>query len=140
MTGFKHLLYNYVEEPAEAVRFANSEVEGKVKGYGMLDNGVVKIQRVLYVEGLDHNLFSTSHFCDMKYQVRFTTSHCYLEDPDGYEVFRAECHGNLYYVDFPTLFATRPVCLLAKATKAQSWTWHHRLSHQNFRSKAKLQR
>ncbi|KAI3770291.1 hypothetical protein L6452_01418 [Arctium lappa] len=140
MTGFKHLLHNYVEEPAGAVRFANSEVEGHVRGYGMLDNGVVKIQKVLYVEGLDHNLFSTSHFCDMKYQVRFTTTHCYLEDPDGYEVFKAERHGNLYYVDFPTLSATRPVCLLAKASKAQSWTWHRRLSHQNFRSIAKLQR
>ncbi|KAI3667612.1 hypothetical protein L6452_42678 [Arctium lappa] len=140
MTGFKHLLHNYVEEPAGAVRFANSEAEGHVRGYGMLDNGVVKIQKVLYVEGLDHNLFSTSHFCDMQYQVRFTTTHCYLEDHDGYEVFKAERHGNLYYVDFPTLSATRPVCLLAKASKAQSWTWHRRLSHQNFRSIAKLQR
>ncbi|KAI3672654.1 hypothetical protein L6452_38751 [Arctium lappa] len=119
-TGFKHLLHNYVEEPAGAVRFANSEVEGHVRGYRMLDNGVMKIQRVLYVEGLDHNLFSTSHFCDMKYQVRFTTSHCYLEDPDGYEIFRAERHRNLYYIHFPTLSATRPVCLLAKASKAQS--------------------
>ncbi|KAI3685662.1 hypothetical protein L6452_34917 [Arctium lappa] len=107
MTGFKHLLHNYVEEPAGAVRFANSEAEGHVKGYGMLDNGIMKIQKVLYVEGLDHNLFSTSHFCDMKYQVRFTTTHCYLEDPDGYEVFKVERNGNLYYVDFPTLSATR---------------------------------
>ncbi|KAI3770876.1 hypothetical protein L6452_02024 [Arctium lappa] len=48
MTGFKPLLHNYVEEPAGAVRFANSEAEGYVRGYGMLDNGVVKIQRVLY--------------------------------------------------------------------------------------------
>ncbi|KAI3702244.1 hypothetical protein L6452_27974 [Arctium lappa] len=47
MTGFKHLLHNYVEEPVRAVRFANSEVEGHVRGYGMLDNGVVKIQKVL---------------------------------------------------------------------------------------------
>ncbi|KAI3715526.1 hypothetical protein L6452_22511 [Arctium lappa] len=140
MTVFKHLLHNYVEEPAGAVRFANSEVEGHVRGYGMLDNGVVKIQRVLYVEGLDHNLFSTSHFCDMKYQVRFTITHCYLEYPDGYEVFKAERHGILYYVDFPTLSATRPVCLLAKDSKAQSWTWHRRLTHHNFRSIAKLQR
>ncbi|KAI3758230.1 hypothetical protein L6452_05783 [Arctium lappa] len=94
MTGFKHLLHNYVEELAGAVRFANSKAEGHVRGYGMLDNGVVKIQKVLYVEGLDHNLFSTSHFYDMKY-------------PDGYEVFKAKRHGNLYYVDFPTLSATR---------------------------------
>ncbi|KAI3685189.1 hypothetical protein L6452_34426 [Arctium lappa] len=140
MTGFKHVLHNYVEEPAGTVRFANSEVEGHVRGYETLDNGVVKIQKVLYVEGLDHNLFSTSHFCDMKYQVRFRTSHCYLEDPDGYEIFRSEHRGNLYYVDFPTLSATRPICLLAKASKAQSWTWNRRLSHQNFRSIAKLQR
>ncbi|KAI3669326.1 hypothetical protein L6452_40558 [Arctium lappa] len=107
ITGFKHLLHNYVKEPAGAVRFANSEAEGHVRGYGVLDNGVVKIQRVLYVEGLDHNLFSTNHFCDLKCQVCFTTTHCYLEDPDGYEVFKAERHGNLYYVDFPTLSATQ---------------------------------
>ncbi|KAI3718364.1 hypothetical protein L6452_19231 [Arctium lappa] len=129
MTGFKNLLHNYVEEPAGTVHFANSEVEGHVRGYKTLDNGVVKINKVLYVEGLDHNMFSTSHFCDMKYQVPFTTSHCYLEDPDGYEIFRAEHRGNLYYVDFPTLFATCPICLLAKSSKAQSWTWHRRLSH-----------
>ncbi|KAI3772009.1 hypothetical protein L6452_03183 [Arctium lappa] len=70
--------------------------------------------------------------------------HNYVEEPAGivygYEIFRAERRGNLYSVDFPTLSATRPVYLLVKASKAQSWTWHRRLSHQNFRSIAKLQR
>ncbi|KAI3685650.1 hypothetical protein L6452_34905 [Arctium lappa] len=68
MTGYKHLLHNFVEEPAGIVSFANSELQGFIRGYGSLKNGIVTIKKVLYVEGLDHNLFSTSHFCDSMYQ------------------------------------------------------------------------
>ncbi|KAI3729653.1 hypothetical protein L6452_18315 [Arctium lappa] len=63
-----------------------------------------------------------------------------LPYPDSYGIFRAERYGNLYAVNFPTLFATRFVCLLEKASKAQSWTWHRRLSHQNFKAIDKLAR
>ncbi|KAI3685606.1 hypothetical protein L6452_34856 [Arctium lappa] len=132
MTGFKHLLHNYVEEPAGTVSYANSEVTGYIRGHGSLTNGIVTIKRVLYVEGLDHNLFSTSQFCDSKFQVRFTDKCCYIEDKDGRAVFKAKRNANLYSVNFPTLSASRVVCLIGKASRAESWIWHRRLSHQNF--------
>ncbi|KAI3719007.1 hypothetical protein L6452_19894 [Arctium lappa] len=132
MTGFKHLLHNCVEESAGTVSYANYEVTGYIRGHGSLTNGTVTIKRVLYVEGLDHNLFSTSQFCDSQFQVRFTDKCCYIEDKDGRAVFKAKRNANLYSVNFPTLSASRPVCLIAKASRAESWIWHRRLSHQNF--------
>ncbi|GJR35070.1 retrovirus-related pol polyprotein from transposon TNT 1-94 [Tanacetum coccineum] len=30
------------------------------------------------------------------------------------------------------LLLSSPICLLSKASKTQSWLWHHRLSHLNF--------
>ncbi|KAI3669098.1 hypothetical protein L6452_40321 [Arctium lappa] len=140
MTGFMHLLHDYVEEPVGTVSFANSKLHGIIRGYGSLKNDTITIKKVLYVDGLDHNLFNTSHFCDSQYQVWFTINHCFIEDLDGYEIFRAERYQNLYAVNFPTLLTTRPVCLLAKASKAQSWTWHWHLSHQNFKVIDKLAR
>ncbi|KAI3758543.1 hypothetical protein L6452_06110 [Arctium lappa] len=41
---------------------------------------------------------------------------------------------------FPTLSATRPGCLIAKASRAESWIWHRRLSHQNFQAINQLAR
>ncbi|KAI3758780.1 hypothetical protein L6452_06352 [Arctium lappa] len=140
MTGFKHLLHNYVEESAGTVSYANSEVTGYIRGHGSLTNGTVKIKKVLYVEGLDHNLFSTSQFCDSQFQVRFTDKCCYIEDKDGRAVFKAKRNANLYSVNFPTLSASRPVCLIAKASRAESWIWHRRLSHQNFDAMNQLAR
>ncbi|KAI3684902.1 hypothetical protein L6452_34130 [Arctium lappa] len=140
MTGFKHLLHNYVEEPAGTVSFANSELTGFIRGHCSLTNGTITIKKVLFVDGLDHNLFSTSQFCDSKFQVRFTVDSCFLDDKDGCEIFKAERHGNLYEVHFPTLFATRPVCLIAKVSRAESWIWHRRLSHQNFQAINQLAR
>ncbi|KAI3746903.1 hypothetical protein L6452_09345 [Arctium lappa] len=61
--------------------------------------------------------------------------HNYVEEPvdkDGRAVFKAKRNANLYSVNFPTLSASRPVCLIAKASRAESWIWHQRLSHQNF--------
>ncbi|KAI3769956.1 hypothetical protein L6452_01072 [Arctium lappa] len=134
MMVFKHLLHDFVEQPAGTVGFANSELKGYIRGYGMLKNSIVAIQKVLYVEGLDHNLFSTSQHCDSLYQVKFTITHCHIEDPDGSDIFKAERYGNLYAVNFLTLSTTQSVCLIAKASKEESWIWHHRLSHENFKA------
>ncbi|KAI3667356.1 hypothetical protein L6452_42411 [Arctium lappa] len=83
MTGFKHLLNHYVEEPAGTVSFANSELTGFIRGHGSLTNDTVTIKKILFVDGLDHNLFSTSQFCESKFQVRFTEDSCLIKDKDG---------------------------------------------------------
>nr|GEZ54859.1 integrase, catalytic region, zinc finger, CCHC-type, peptidase aspartic, catalytic [Tanacetum cinerariifolium] len=45
--------------------------------------GNITINRVYYVEGLDHNLFSVGHFCDADLEVAFRKSTCFVRDLEG---------------------------------------------------------
>ncbi|KAJ9535171.1 hypothetical protein OSB04_un001750 [Centaurea solstitialis] len=86
MTGYKELLHNYVERPGGTVSFGN-KTTGVIKGYGILTNGKVSIKKVLYVEGLSHNLFSASQFCDGYNIVLFSIINCLIINSDGVEIF-----------------------------------------------------
>nr|GEV84518.1 hypothetical protein [Tanacetum cinerariifolium] len=57
MTGNLKLLCNFVEKFLGTVRFGNDQFTS-ILGYGDLVKGNVTINRVYYVEGLNHNLFS----------------------------------------------------------------------------------
>ncbi|KAJ9546973.1 hypothetical protein OSB04_019516 [Centaurea solstitialis] len=137
MTGYKELLHNYVERPGGTVSFGN-KTTGVIKGYGILTNGKVSIKKVLYVEGLSHNLFSASQFCDGYNIVLFSIINCLIINSDGDEIFEGRRFYNLYVVDFPVIDSSKPVCLFSKATKGESWLWHKRFSHQNFSDISKL--
>ncbi|KAJ9536658.1 hypothetical protein OSB04_un000131 [Centaurea solstitialis] len=137
MTGYKELLHNYVERPGGTVSFGN-KTTGVIKGYGILTNGKVSIKKVLYVEGLSHNLFSASQFCDGYNIVLFSIINCLIINSDGVEIFEGRRFYNLYLVDFPVIDSSKPVCLFSKATKGESWLWHRRFSHQNFSDISKL--
>ncbi|KAJ9545484.1 hypothetical protein OSB04_025191 [Centaurea solstitialis] len=137
MTGYKELLHNYVERPGGTVSFGN-KTTGVIQGYGILTNGKVSIKKVLYVEGLSHNLFSASQFCDGYNIVLFSIINCLIINSDGVEIFEGRRFYNLYVVDFPVIDSSKPVCLFSKATKGESWLWHRRFSHQNFSDISKL--
>ncbi|KAJ9546787.1 hypothetical protein OSB04_019330 [Centaurea solstitialis] len=137
MTGYKELLHNYVERPGGTVSFGN-KTTGVIKGYDILTNGKVSIKKVLYVEGLSHNLFSASQFCDGYNIVLFSIINCLIINSDGVEIFEGRRFYNLYVVDFPVIDSSTPVCLFSKATKGESWLWHRRFSHQNFSDISKL--
>ncbi|KAJ9567078.1 hypothetical protein OSB04_003044 [Centaurea solstitialis] len=137
MTGYKELLHNYVERPGGTVSFGN-KTTGVIKGYGILTNGKISIKKVLYVEGLSHNLFSASQFCDGYNIVLFSIINCLIINSDGVEIFEGRRFYNLYVVDFPVIDSSKPVCLFSKATKGESWLWHRRFSHQNFSDISKL--
>ncbi|GJZ79752.1 retrovirus-related pol polyprotein from transposon TNT 1-94 [Tanacetum coccineum] len=62
--------------------------------------------RVYYVEGLNHNLFSVGQFCDADLEVAFWKSTCFVRDLQGTD--------------------------LLTASPTQAWLWHRRLSHLNF--------
>nr|GEX52519.1 hypothetical protein [Tanacetum cinerariifolium] len=64
MTGNLKLLCNFVENFLGTVRFGNDQF-APILGYGDLVQGNVMINRVYYVEGLNHNLFSVGQFCDV---------------------------------------------------------------------------
>nr|GEV44498.1 hypothetical protein [Tanacetum cinerariifolium] len=71
MTGNLKLLCNFVEKFLGTVRFGDQFA--LILGYGDLVQGNVTINRVYYVEGLNHNLFSVDQFCDEDLEVAFTT-------------------------------------------------------------------
>nr|GFB47926.1 integrase, catalytic region, zinc finger, CCHC-type, peptidase aspartic, catalytic [Tanacetum cinerariifolium] len=56
MIGNLKLLCNFVEKFLGTVRFGNDQF-ALILGYGDLVQGNVTINRVYYVEGLNHNLF-----------------------------------------------------------------------------------
>nr|GEX47965.1 integrase, catalytic region, zinc finger, CCHC-type, peptidase aspartic, catalytic [Tanacetum cinerariifolium] len=85
MTGNLKLLCNFVEKFLETVRFGNDQF-ALILGYGDLVQGNVTINRVYYVEGLNHNLFSVGQFCDADLKVAFRKSTCFVRDLQGHEL------------------------------------------------------
>ncbi|GJS73448.1 integrase, catalytic region, zinc finger, CCHC-type containing protein [Tanacetum coccineum] len=71
--------------------------------YGDLVQGNIMINRVYYVEGLNHNLFSVGQFCDGDLDVAFQKSTCFVRDLQGNDLLTVK-----------------------------QWLWHRRLSHLNF--------
>ncbi|GJS95852.1 retrovirus-related pol polyprotein from transposon TNT 1-94 [Tanacetum coccineum] len=82
MTGNLTLLCNFVEKYLGTVRFGNDQF-APILGYGDLVQGNIMINRVYYVEGLNHNLFSVGQFCDADLEVVFWKSTCFIRDLQG---------------------------------------------------------
>nr|GEV31653.1 retrovirus-related Pol polyprotein from transposon TNT 1-94 [Tanacetum cinerariifolium] len=79
MTGNLKLLCNFVEKFMGTVRFGNDQFV-LILGYEDLVQGNVTINRVYYIEGLNHNLFSVGQFCDADLEVAFRKSTCFVRD------------------------------------------------------------
>nr|GEU50862.1 KH domain-containing protein At1g09660/At1g09670 [Tanacetum cinerariifolium] len=79
MTGNLKLLCNFVEKFMGTVHFGNDRF-APILGYGDLVQGNVTINRVYYVEGLKHNLFSVGQFCDVDLEIAFRKSTCFVRD------------------------------------------------------------
>nr|GEZ93860.1 hypothetical protein [Tanacetum cinerariifolium] len=80
MTGNLKLLINFMEKFLGTVKFGNDQI-APILGFGDLVQGAVTIKRVYYVEGLNHNLFSVSQFCDANLEVTFRKSRTKDETP-----------------------------------------------------------
>nr|GEV75871.1 retrovirus-related Pol polyprotein from transposon TNT 1-94 [Tanacetum cinerariifolium] len=114
------------EKPQSYFRFA------PILGYGDLVQENVTINRVYYVEGLNHNLFSVGQFYDADLKVAFRKSTCFVKDLQGNNLLVGNRRFDLYIISLQESTSTTPVCLMAKATLTQAWLWHRRLSHLNF--------
>nr|GEU42760.1 hypothetical protein [Tanacetum cinerariifolium] len=77
------LLCNFVEKFLGTVHFGNDQFE-PILSYADLVQGNVTINRVYYIEGLNHNLFSVGQFCDADLEVAFRKSTCFVRDLQGY--------------------------------------------------------
>ncbi|GJT01991.1 retrovirus-related pol polyprotein from transposon TNT 1-94 [Tanacetum coccineum] len=105
MMGNLTLLCNFIEKYLATVRFGNDQF-APILDYGYLVQGNITINKVYYVEGLNHNLFSVGQFCDADLEVAFWKSTCFVKDLQGID--------------------------LLTASPTQAWLWHQRLSHLNF--------
>nr|GEW57513.1 retrovirus-related Pol polyprotein from transposon TNT 1-94 [Tanacetum cinerariifolium] len=89
MTGNLKLLCNFVEKFLGTLCFGNDQF-APILGYGDLVQGNVTINRVYYVEGLNHNLFSVGQFCDANLEVAFRKSTCFVRDLQGNDLLTNE--------------------------------------------------
>nr|GEU99239.1 retrovirus-related Pol polyprotein from transposon TNT 1-94 [Tanacetum cinerariifolium] len=130
ITGNLKLLCNFVEKFLGTVHFGNDQFV-PIFGYGYLVQGNITINRVCYVEGLNHNLFSVGQFCDTDLEVAFRKSTCFVRDLQGNDLLTDNRGSDLYTISLQDS-ASNPLCLMAKATPTQAWLWLRRLSHLNF--------
>nr|GEV77251.1 hypothetical protein [Tanacetum cinerariifolium] len=82
MMGNLKLLCNFVQKFLGTVRFGNDQF-APILGYGDLVQGNITINRVYYVKGLNHNLFSVSQFYDADLEVAFQKATCFVRDLQG---------------------------------------------------------
>nr|GFB41209.1 retrovirus-related Pol polyprotein from transposon TNT 1-94 [Tanacetum cinerariifolium] len=131
MTGNLKLLCNFVEKFLGTVRIGNDQF-APILGYEDLVQGNVTINRVYYVEGLNHNLFSVGQFCDADLEVAFRKTTCFVRDLQGNDLLIGNRGSDLYTISLQESTSSTPLCLMAKATPTQAWLWHRRLSYLNF--------
>nr|GEZ86239.1 retrovirus-related Pol polyprotein from transposon TNT 1-94 [Tanacetum cinerariifolium] len=131
MTGNLKLLCDFIEKFFGTVCFGNDQF-APILGYGDLVQGNVTINRVYYVKGLNHNLFSVGQFCDADLEVAFRKSTCFVRDLQGNDLLTGNHGSDLYTISLQELTSSTPLCLMAKATPTQAWLWYRRLSHLNF--------
>nr|GEW63407.1 hypothetical protein [Tanacetum cinerariifolium] len=113
MTGNLKLLCNFVEKFLGTVRFGNDQFL-PILGYGNLVQGNVTINRVYYVEGLNHNLFSVGQFCDADLEVAFRKSTCFVRDLQGNDLLIGNRRSDLYTISLQESNSSTPLCLMAK--------------------------
>ncbi|GKC76231.1 retrovirus-related pol polyprotein from transposon TNT 1-94 [Tanacetum coccineum] len=97
-----------------------------------LVQGNIMINRVYYVEGLNHNLFSVGQFCDADLEVAFRKSTCFIRDLQGNDLLIGNHGFDLYIISLQEMNSSTPIYFMAKTSPTQAWLWHRRLSHLNF--------
>ncbi|GJS51620.1 retrovirus-related pol polyprotein from transposon TNT 1-94 [Tanacetum coccineum] len=113
------------------IRFGNDQF-APILGYGDLVQGNITINKVYYVGGLNHNLFSFGQFCDADLEVDFRKSTCFIRDLQGNNLLTGNRGSDLYTISLQETTSSTPICFMAKASPTQAWLWHRRLSHLNF--------
>nr|GEV28883.1 retrovirus-related Pol polyprotein from transposon TNT 1-94 [Tanacetum cinerariifolium] len=115
--------YRMLYEKTSTVRFGNDQF-APIIGYGDLVQGNITINKVYYVEGLNHNLFLVGQFCDADLEVAFQKSTCFVRDLQGNNLLIGNRGSDLYTISLQELTSSTPLCLMAKASPTQAWLWH----------------
>nr|GFA75810.1 retrovirus-related Pol polyprotein from transposon TNT 1-94 [Tanacetum cinerariifolium] len=107
----------------------SNAMEPKIKWF---PNSTSLLDRVYFVEGLGHNLFSVGQFCDSDLEVAFRRDACFIRNLEGVDLLKGDRSTNLYTINLHEMASASPICLMAHDFSIKSWLWHQRLSHLNF--------
>ena len=134
MTGDRALLSNLVEKVGPWVTFGD-DIKGFTKGYGSLEIGNVVIKNISLVDNLKHNLLSVSQFTDKGYEVNLRIEQCeIINKKDKKLALQGVRKGNLFVADTFSACKGEVRFFYSKALSEDSWLWHKRLSHLNFKT------
>ena len=130
----RSLLSIVVEKAGQVVTFGDN-IKGLTQGYGSLQAGNVIIDNVSVVQGLQHNLLSISKVYDNGYGVLFNKEKCQiLHKKNGLPALQGVRKGNLCVANLQSGSKYEVNYFYAKASSDESWLWHKRLSHLNFKT------
>nr|GEY16329.1 hypothetical protein [Tanacetum cinerariifolium] len=111
MTDDRSQLTNFVNKFLGTVKFDIHHV-AKIMGYGDYKIMNVTISRVIFVEGLGHNLFSVGQFCDSDLEVAFRQHTCFIHNLEGVDLLTESRGNNLHTLSLGDMMASSPICLL----------------------------
>nr|GEV26429.1 ribonuclease H-like domain-containing protein [Tanacetum cinerariifolium] len=131
MTRNLNLLINFFWKFTGTVCFENDHV-AVILGFGDLQWGNILINRVYFVEGLGHNLFSVGQFCDSDLEVAFRRNACFIRNLERVDMLKGDRSTNLYKINLHEMASASPICLMAHAFSTKSWLWQQSLSQLNF--------
>ncbi|GKA52109.1 hypothetical protein Tco_0745305, partial [Tanacetum coccineum] len=102
------------------VHFGNDQF-APILGYEDLVQGNIMINRVYYVESLNHNLFLVGQFCNADLEVAFWKSTCFVRDLQGNDLLTGNRGSDLYTISLQETTSSTPICLMAKASPTQAF-------------------
>ena len=134
MTGDMALLSQYEEKAGPMVTFGDDS-KGSTLGYGNLKVGNVMIEAIALVDGLKHNLLSISQFTDRGFKVEFDKDVCLITHKKTSDlVLTGVRKVSLFVADMDSASKDKVCCFYTKASNEESWLWHKKLSHLNFKA------
>ena len=135
MTGNRNWLINFDENRKSTVRFAdNRSIQAEGVGDVLLkrrDGKDAMITDVLFVPKMDTNLISLGQLLEKGFTIGFPKGFLEIYDQNERLVMRATMASNKTFQVSLTAMETQ--CLNATSLNEESWLWHQRLGHLNFR-------
>ncbi|GJT97522.1 retrovirus-related pol polyprotein from transposon TNT 1-94 [Tanacetum coccineum] len=133
MTWIKQYLHRYSKESSPKVVFRDDSSRD-TEGYGIVNCNGITFTRVVYMNGLKHNLISISQLCDANYKVLFTKTQGTIYNQNDEFILIAPRRRDVFVIDMSSFNKESNACFFAKASPSINWLWHKRLSHLNFKN------
>ncbi|KAK9078005.1 hypothetical protein SSX86_002062 [Deinandra increscens subsp. villosa] len=136
MKGNKHILENKKRINGGPVAFGSTK--GHVSAQGDVSNGLVKFDKVNFVDTLNFNLLNVSQMWDKNLNLMFNEKEAIVLKPgvkilDELIMFKEPKRDVLYILDMSVVAPScGTACFISKASVDESDLWHRRLGHVNY--------